>query len=183
MDQPSVPVPLHLSPSALIRTIAQQFPSALARSTMANYLRLASHLEIHAGTHSLDPLADSTWVQVAHSLDVAPSGRLAHLKAASVVHALRARSPLSLALAQSCAQRQAPSRTRAHLDHPLLAPHRLGLLLAWKTALRLRRRHISLHAQQSEFIVDWSQHTKSSRTDPHRSSRFAVIRGLAAQLL
>ena len=182
MDQPSVPVPLHLSPSALIRTIAQQFPSALARSTMANYLRLASHLEIHAGTHSLDPLADPTWVQVAHSL--APSGRLAYLKAASVVHALRARSPLSLALAQSCAQRQAPSLTRAHLDHPLLAPHRLGLLLAWKTALRLLRRgHISLHAQQSTFIVDWSQQTKSSRTDPHRSSRFAVIRGLAAQLL
>ena len=91
---------------------------------------------------SLDPLADWTWVQFIHSLDVAPSGRLSYLRCASAILAPRARSPLSLALTQPCAQgglvaqRQAPSLTRAHLDHPILAPHRLGLLLAWKTASR-----------------------------------------------
>lgn len=166
--------------------MTEQFPAALAPSTANNYLRLATRLENFAGEQR-DPWGEQVWIDFIHSLRIAPTSRLAYLKCASAILALRSRSLLSLALRQSCAQgglvavRQAPPAKREHLDHPMLVPHRLGLLLAWKSASRwdeisrLYPEHILI--SQSDLIVDWGQSTKSSRLDPHRASRWTVIRG------
>lgn len=177
-------------PSSHLSLIASLFPQALAPSTLRNYRQLALRCERFAERQGLDPWAEGTWIAFIHGLSVAASGRLSYLKVASAIIALRHRPLLSLAVREACASggliatRQAPPLSRHHLEHPLLLPHRLPLLIAWKSAsrwdevTRLHRSCLDVVEQEApEVIIDWGQATKASRLDPHRASRWTALRG------
>lgn len=64
---------------------------------------------------------------------------------------------------------------------PASAPERMAIFVAWKTASRWDdvaqlTKESFLVLRDDEIIIDWAQHTKSSRLDPFRPSRWTVIR-------
>lgn len=165
---------------------------------MRNYTAVARRTEEWAKTqHPIPDLwAPQTWSAWIESTQTRPQGRLSYNKIATAICSLRQKlqgNPLALhrrsLLGEGAATpiKQAPPLPRELLDHPTLRPHRLALLVAWKTASRwdevqrITRESCTILPPTADnplqVLVDWSDKTKASRCNPHRASRFTLIEG------
>jgi len=175
------------------------YPHMYSDNTVKGYRNLARRLE--AWCQQQQPQQDP-WNQTAMAAFVAstqarPSGQLSYNKVMTAILALREKilqTPLALARRNLTGagalvpHHQAPPISKHQLlEIPELRPHRLALLIAWKSASRwdevakLTRANITtLPATENlpmEVHVDWFRGTKMSRTDPFRASRYTVISG------
>jgi hypothetical protein len=186
-----------MTPTELITFATQRYPSILAQNTIKNYLAVARRAATWAQQQNIQDLwAPTTWSGWIASTNAQPQGRLSYNKCCTAIISLRALiidAPLKLqrrsllGLGALTPIKQATPILRTFLDHPDLRPHRLAVLIAWKTAsrwdevLRLSRSSCTILPETvtdpARILIDWDNRTKASRTNPHRASRWTIIEG------
>lgn len=180
-----------MTPTQVCCHIHTFYPASLADTTFKNYSGIAMRLDTFAKHNQMDPWDHHTMTSWVISTQTAPQGQLSYNKVCSAILKLRAQmlsNPLSLhrknlaGLGGLIPIAQAPALPIELLSHQALQPHRLAVLLAWKSASRWDEIHRLtksnfIFISETEIIIDWFVNTKASRTDPFRCSRFTVIAG------
>lgn len=172
----------------------QLTPLSHAVNTLQNARRLALRYQKWATDSNISLVLiweERTWVQYARQLlasGLLPSTIDNYTRVFTQLTTWRDVSPVTILLRQLrnagslVTTHQATPLAKEALQHPCLGNHRLQFWLAWKTASRWDDiSHLTTASftivSPGELHVDWERHTKSSKADPHRPSRYTVIVG------